>query len=428
MRWLTVAPPGQPELNVLLERVGPAVRRRRDRRPARRDRRQGRRRHAVLRGRGRPRDVRPLVEKGVEIVQEPIERFYGIDAAFRDDSGNQLRINQPADTGIPWPEGSMTAAQAAADRWPRGRQLHPARRAARRRGAPRELRHPPLPAALPPDVDGRDRPARRGGVRPRRHAAAGGVRRAVRARARVGAHGRAGGAGRLGLPGALPRPGGDRRLGGGGRGAARRRAGSCSATSGCGGRWRPRTPRWRSSRRGWPWTRRCSRPSTRCGRTWRPGPARARGRGRSTPRCGGPGATSRSAGRSRCALAELAAVAGLSRFELARTFRAQVGLPPHAFQLDLRVARARALLAAGEPPRGGRGGVRVLRPGAPARACSGGRSACRRRRVRRKIVQDLGAGAVIVAAWRSRTSTPRSRWSCATTSRRGSGSTSARSS
>jgi AraC-like DNA-binding protein len=49
-------------------------------------------------------------------------------------------------------------------------------------------------------------------------------------------------------------------------------------------------------------------------------------------------------------LAELAAHAGLSRFELARTFRAQVGLPPHAFQLDLRIARARALLAAGEPP------------------------------------------------------------------------------
>src|SRR5829696_8803673 len=43
------------------------------------------------------------------------------------------------------------------------------------------------------------------------------------------------------------------------------------------------------------------------------------------------------------------AVAAVSRFELARTFRAQVGLPPHAFQLDLRVARARALLAAGEP-------------------------------------------------------------------------------
>jgi AraC-like DNA-binding protein len=54
----------------------------------------------------------------------------------------------------------------------------------------------------------------------------------------------------------------------------------------------------------------------------------------------------------RVTLAELAAVAGLSRFELARTFRAQVGLPPHAFQLDLRIARARGLLAAGDPPAG----------------------------------------------------------------------------
>jgi AraC-like DNA-binding protein len=49
-------------------------------------------------------------------------------------------------------------------------------------------------------------------------------------------------------------------------------------------------------------------------------------------------------------LAELAAVAGLSRFELVRRFSAQVGLPPHAFQRDLRIARARALLTAGEPP------------------------------------------------------------------------------
>jgi AraC-like DNA-binding protein len=49
-------------------------------------------------------------------------------------------------------------------------------------------------------------------------------------------------------------------------------------------------------------------------------------------------------------LAELAAHAGLSRFELARTFRAQIGLPPHAFQLDLRIARGRSLLAAGDPP------------------------------------------------------------------------------
>ena len=48
-------------------------------------------------------------------------------------------------------------------------------------------------------------------------------------------------------------------------------------------------------------------------------------------------------------LATLSSVAGLSRFELVRRFRAQTGLPPHAFQTNLRIARARALLAAGEP-------------------------------------------------------------------------------
>lgn len=49
-------------------------------------------------------------------------------------------------------------------------------------------------------------------------------------------------------------------------------------------------------------------------------------------------------------LAELAAVAGLSRFELVRRFRRQLGVTPHAFQTNLRVERARALLGAGEPP------------------------------------------------------------------------------
>lgn len=48
-------------------------------------------------------------------------------------------------------------------------------------------------------------------------------------------------------------------------------------------------------------------------------------------------------------LEELSRVARLSRFELVRRFREQVGLPPHAFQLDLRVAAARRLLSAGRP-------------------------------------------------------------------------------
>jgi AraC-like DNA-binding protein len=49
-------------------------------------------------------------------------------------------------------------------------------------------------------------------------------------------------------------------------------------------------------------------------------------------------------------LSELSEAAGLSRFELVRRFRAQVGLPPHGFQLDLRIAEARRLLTAGRAP------------------------------------------------------------------------------
>ena len=49
-------------------------------------------------------------------------------------------------------------------------------------------------------------------------------------------------------------------------------------------------------------------------------------------------------------LVELSAVAGLSRFELVRRFGAQIGLTPHAFQTNLRIARAKALLTTGAAP------------------------------------------------------------------------------
>src|SRR5581483_2485217 len=47
------------------------------------------------------------------------------------------------------------------------------------------------------------------------------------------------------------------------------------------------------------------------------------------------------------ALQELASVASLSPFHLARVFRQAVGVPPHAYQTHLRLARARTLLAHG---------------------------------------------------------------------------------
>jgi AraC-like DNA-binding protein len=47
------------------------------------------------------------------------------------------------------------------------------------------------------------------------------------------------------------------------------------------------------------------------------------------------------------ALQELADAVNLSRFHLARLFRQAVGLPPHAYQTKLRLARAKTLLAQG---------------------------------------------------------------------------------
>jgi AraC-like DNA-binding protein len=48
-------------------------------------------------------------------------------------------------------------------------------------------------------------------------------------------------------------------------------------------------------------------------------------------------------------LDDLAALAGLGRFQLAVAFRREVGLPPHAYHVQVRVAAARRLLATGAP-------------------------------------------------------------------------------
>jgi AraC-like DNA-binding protein len=54
--------------------------------------------------------------------------------------------------------------------------------------------------------------------------------------------------------------------------------------------------------------------------------------------------------RDNIRLEQLAAVARLSPFHLTRVFRRNTGLPPHAFLLQIRLARARTLLRAGMDP------------------------------------------------------------------------------
>src|SRR4029078_5174976 len=44
--------------------------------------------------------VAELKSRGVEITQEPVDQFYGVDAGFRDPSGNQHRITQRTDGGL----------------------------------------------------------------------------------------------------------------------------------------------------------------------------------------------------------------------------------------------------------------------------------------------------------------------------------------
>lgn len=48
-------------------------------------------------------------------------------------------------------------------------------------------------------------------------------------------------------------------------------------------------------------------------------------------------------------LDDLATIARLSRFHLLRMFAEEMGLPPHAYQVQVRIGRARDLLAAGVP-------------------------------------------------------------------------------
>ncbi|GAA0584577.1 AraC family transcriptional regulator [Caenispirillum bisanense] len=49
-------------------------------------------------------------------------------------------------------------------------------------------------------------------------------------------------------------------------------------------------------------------------------------------------------------LEDVAAVAGLSRFQLVRAFRRATGCTPHAYLMERRLAAAKARLRAGEPP------------------------------------------------------------------------------
>ncbi len=91
-RWLTVGPPGQPEISVILSVPGPPVVEGESEKNLRDLMAKG-----VVTGIHFKTDdceatVKELKERGVEFSQEPTEMPYGVDAEFRDPSGNRSRI------------------------------------------------------------------------------------------------------------------------------------------------------------------------------------------------------------------------------------------------------------------------------------------------------------------------------------------------
>jgi catechol 2,3-dioxygenase-like lactoylglutathione lyase family enzyme len=94
-RWLTVHAPGNPELPMMLVVPGPPV----VEEPIAEQLRSLMARGYLGLGAMSTDDCRATYEalkaRGVEFIEEPEERFYGVDAAFRDPFGNHWRLTQP---------------------------------------------------------------------------------------------------------------------------------------------------------------------------------------------------------------------------------------------------------------------------------------------------------------------------------------------
>jgi catechol 2,3-dioxygenase-like lactoylglutathione lyase family enzyme len=112
-RWLTVGPPNQPDFAVVLMAI-PGV-------PVLDA--AGQRQVSDLMAKGLAGTIflttddcraehRRLRERGVEFTEEPAERPYGVDAGFRDPSGNSVRLTQLPDVTAAASSGRAAATRA----------------------------------------------------------------------------------------------------------------------------------------------------------------------------------------------------------------------------------------------------------------------------------------------------------------------------
>ena len=96
-RWLTVNPKGQPDLEIALMPTGPGPHRDQETSDMLRALvSKGALGHGVLETADIQKTYEELKSKGVEFSQPPTERFYGIEALMKDNSGNWFSLTQPA--------------------------------------------------------------------------------------------------------------------------------------------------------------------------------------------------------------------------------------------------------------------------------------------------------------------------------------------
>jgi catechol 2,3-dioxygenase-like lactoylglutathione lyase family enzyme len=101
-RWLTVGPPGQADLELVLMAVPePPALAREQTELIRSVMSQGLAGAIFLATDDVRRDHELLTARGVEFTEPPEARPYGIDAGFRDPSGNQVRLTQVLTDGAP---------------------------------------------------------------------------------------------------------------------------------------------------------------------------------------------------------------------------------------------------------------------------------------------------------------------------------------
>ena len=94
-RWLTVGPPNQPDVSVLLNAIpGPPVMDESTADQIRSLMAKGWIGNVLLTTDDVQADYEELKARGVEFTEAPEERPYGIDSAFRDPSGNNFRLTQ----------------------------------------------------------------------------------------------------------------------------------------------------------------------------------------------------------------------------------------------------------------------------------------------------------------------------------------------